>query len=168
MNQKPLIAVSRCLLGERVRYDGDCKPELQLINDMEKYFSIIGVCPEVESGLSVPRPPVRLMKVNITIRALGVEDAALDITDGLINFAETFVDKHPELCGLILKARSPSCGIGNTPIYPEGMSGDGLFATTVAQLLPDIPMINETGLLSEQEIQIFVERVEYYSINVKK
>ncbi|MCK4704942.1 MAG: DUF523 domain-containing protein, partial [Gammaproteobacteria bacterium] len=51
MANKPKIGVSRCLLGDAVRYDGQSKPCTVVIDKISEYFELIPICPEVEAGL---------------------------------------------------------------------------------------------------------------------
>ena len=60
MHEKPPIGVSRCLLGDAVRYDGESKANDTVIEQLGDLFELVPVCPEVEAGLTVPRPPVQL------------------------------------------------------------------------------------------------------------
>ena len=78
---KPKVGVSRCLLGDAVRYDGQSKPDLIVIEQLSKIFELIPVCPEVEAGLPVPRPPVQLSGSIDKPRITGRNDPQLDITD---------------------------------------------------------------------------------------
>ncbi len=54
------IGISRCLLGQRVRYDGADKYSRICNEDLAERFELVSVCPEVDAGLTVPRPPVEL------------------------------------------------------------------------------------------------------------
>ncbi|MDA3870317.1 MAG: DUF523 domain-containing protein, partial [Gammaproteobacteria bacterium] len=56
----PKIGISRCLLGDPVRYDGQSKPRTTAIDQLADHFQLIAICPEVEAGLPIPRPPVQL------------------------------------------------------------------------------------------------------------
>lgn len=161
---KPIVAVSRCLLGEKVRYDGSDKAVPKLINALSTSFSIIPVCPEVEAGLSVPRPPVKLVRAdNEAISALGRDNATLDVTLQLNNFAEHFCTLHPTLSGAILQNRSPSCGVGDTPLFsPSGesiMEVDGLFAATLRERCPGIPIAGVEQLNSILAVEEFLEMI---------
>lgn len=49
------ILVSACLLGEKCRYDGQSKP-CEAVLALSRKHNLIAVCPEVDGGLSVPRP----------------------------------------------------------------------------------------------------------------
>src|SRR2546425_13377860 len=52
------VGISACLLGEPVRYDGGHKREPFLTDVLGKHVEWVAVCPEVELGLGVPRPPI--------------------------------------------------------------------------------------------------------------
>ncbi|GAB1255644.1 hypothetical protein NBRC116494_01460 [Aurantivibrio plasticivorans] len=130
------IGISACLVGQRVRYDGDHKRFNRLLERLSHQVDWKPFCPEVEAGLGTPRPPVQLIENNKTIRALGVENKALDVTDQL---QEASIDywsqqaRHRHVSGYIFKARSPSCGRGSTPVVDHEQHilhhGDGIFAS---------------------------------------
>ena len=48
----PLVAVSSCLLGEKVRYDGTDKYCASL-SELAGQIRLVAVCPEVEIGLGI-------------------------------------------------------------------------------------------------------------------
>ena len=49
------IGVSRCLLGEKVRFDGGHKHDRYITGTLGQYFDFVPVCPETECGLGIPR-----------------------------------------------------------------------------------------------------------------
>jgi len=55
MSEKISVGISSCLLGEKVRYDGGHKLDHYLKDTLGLYVSWVPVCPEVETGLPVPR-----------------------------------------------------------------------------------------------------------------
>ncbi|MEE3143309.1 MAG: DUF523 domain-containing protein, partial [Pseudomonadota bacterium] len=55
------VAISSCLLGEEVRFNGGHKHSLVCTKELAKYFQFKSVCPEVGIGLGVPRKPIRLI-----------------------------------------------------------------------------------------------------------
>ena len=61
MKDKIKIGISSCLLGQKVRYDGGHKLDRYLTETLGKFVVWVPVCPEVESGLSVPREAMRLV-----------------------------------------------------------------------------------------------------------
>ncbi|MBW2731494.1 MAG: DUF523 domain-containing protein, partial [Deltaproteobacteria bacterium] len=52
------IAVSACLLGRAVRYDGRKKYNAIVAEVLAQEFELVELCPEDELGLGVPRPPI--------------------------------------------------------------------------------------------------------------
>ena len=83
----------------------------------------IEVCPELEAGMGVPRPPVDLVRhpdgnVRVLARCGGI-----DWTKALRESIETLEwDVFAEAVdGAILKSKSPSCGVGTATLYaPDG------------------------------------------------
>jgi uncharacterized protein YbbK (DUF523 family) len=57
---RPCIGVSACLLGQRVRYDGDHRREAFITEDLGEIFNLVPLCPEVEAGLGIPREAIHL------------------------------------------------------------------------------------------------------------
>lgn len=57
---KPKVGISACLLGRRVRYDGRDKFDPLPAEALAGRIEWVPVCPEVESGLPVPREPIQL------------------------------------------------------------------------------------------------------------
>jgi uncharacterized protein YbbK (DUF523 family) len=54
------IGVSSCLLGEKVRWNGDHKQDRYVREILGNYFEYVPVCPEMEVGMGVPRETVAL------------------------------------------------------------------------------------------------------------
>ncbi|HEB85648.1 MAG TPA: DUF523 domain-containing protein [Gammaproteobacteria bacterium] len=161
------IAVSACLLGERVRYDGAQK-RYPLIMKLAHEFELLPFCPEVAIGLGVPRAPVQLVTTSAGIRSRGVTDPSHDISDRLQAYAQLQCEILKSCAGLIFKSRSPSCGLGSTPLFNEqdeqtGQT-NGLFAAVLRDGLPDLPMLEESALVTEEEVAVFAGRVrDYYT-----
>ena len=72
MAQKKSIAISACLLGYEVRYDGVQQRNEIIIKQLVDRFKIIAVCPEVEIGLSVPREKIALHQRGMKIQLLNL------------------------------------------------------------------------------------------------
>jgi len=159
-----VVIVSRCLLGEPVRYDGSDKKSPALIEAISSLFSILPVCPEVEAGLTVPRPPIQLVREkNGLIRTQGRDDQKLDVTSQLSRFFSRFYETNHILSGAILQNRSPSCGVGDTPIFSssgeELEHGDGIFTALLREQLTAIPISTPEQLDSDTAIQTFSQAV---------
>ena len=62
MTTMPLrLGISRCLLGEEVRFDGGHKQDNFLTEVLGGHVEWVPVCPEVEAGLGTPREAMRLV-----------------------------------------------------------------------------------------------------------
>ena len=142
MNNKPYLLVSRCLLGEACRYDGksvSCPAVVQL----EKYATLIAVCPESDGGMPTPRIPSEQIGEQV------INQKGEDVTAFFRRGAEIAVEKALELKipFAILKERSPSCGTHQ--IYDGSFSGQKIGGRGVAaKMLADAGVV----LYSEEEI----------------
>lgn len=166
MTGKPKIGVSRCLLGDAVRYDGQSKPCRIVIDRLIEHFELIAICPEVEAGLPVPRPPVQLSGSIEAPRLTGRDNPALDITERMQNYCQNKIPLLGELDGFILKSRSPSCGLHSTPVFIDGQliteTASGVFARALCSAYPALPMLEETQLDSARTLNHFIESVARY------
>ena len=146
---RPRVLVSRCLLGEAVRYDGTDRRCTALAGLADR-CELLPVCPEAEAGLGVPRPPVQWMRLPDGDRLRGRDLPELDVTETLATFCRQFVNALPVIHGAVLKARSPSCGIGDVPLFDEKGEAlryiDGLFVQVLRERFPALPMIDEAGM----------------------
>ncbi len=161
------IGISRCLLGERVRYDGGHKRDTYLVSVLGKYFEWITVCPEVEIGLGIPRESIHLVETDDGIRLRSVRSGN-DVTDKMRAYASIKVKelRRLNLRGFVLKKDSPSCGMERVNIHIRAgvlkKNGRGLFAETLLHSLPLIP-VEEEGRLNDLKIrENFVERIFAY------
>ena len=163
MPDKPKIGVSRCLLGYAVRYDGQSKPCNTIINKITEYFELIPICPEVEAGLSVPRPPVQLCGDIEQPRLIGRDNPSIDITELMQNYCQTKIPELNELSGFILKSRSPSCGLHSTPVFIDDElvtnTSSGVFARTLQSAYPNLPIIEETQIESPGTLNKFIATI---------
>ena len=160
------VGVSACLLGEAVRYDGGHKRNAFLTDTFGQFVEWVPVCPEVECGLGTPREPIRLTRVNRTVRLLTVRTAR-DLTDDMDAYAATRLAElaSENLSGYVLKKDSPSCGMHVKVYDAHGVStksGRGRFAVALVERFPHLP-VEEEGRLSDPALRDnFVERVFAY------
>lgn len=166
MSRKIPIGVSSCLLGNKVRYDGGHKTNPFITNVLTNNFDFLAICPETGIGLGVPRPPIQLVEIQSQTHALGVDDKSIDVTSALTKYASQIVKEQRHLCGFILKTRSPSCGAGSTDLYnQDGIcigKTSGIFVAALQQLIPEIPVIDEESLQSQEKLAQFTEQVNSY------
>lgn len=157
---RPRIGISACLLGQPTRYDGGHKHQPTLCEALAAHLELVPLCPE--AALGIPRPPVRLVQTGNRVQALTL-DIDTDVTEQLLAFPASRRSELDRLCGFVLKARSPSCGLGSTPHFtetgePHG-TGDGLFAAFVRTHYPDVPLSDEENLQDEEKRQHFLAAV---------
>jgi len=160
---RPLVAISSCLLGENVRYDGRHKQDSCIAHYFSARVDWKPVCPEVGAGLGVPRPAVQLVGDKNQPRALGVENASLDVTDALVKYAREMLQELQDVNGYIFKCRSPSCGLTDTLLFStdgqESGFTSGVYAHVITTALPDLPVIDEQQLLDAQNRDLFMQQV---------
>jgi uncharacterized protein YbgA (DUF1722 family)/uncharacterized protein YbbK (DUF523 family) len=160
------IGISHCLLGEPVRFDGGHKKHHYITGLLKGYFEFVPVCPEVESGMSVPRPTIHLRGNPNAPRLVEVLKPEIDHTDRLHNFSKENVKLYGRLSGFILKSKSPTCGFERVKVYQEKPAqpklGQGIFARYLSEAYPLLP-IEEEGRLNDFRLrENFIERVFSY------
>lgn len=159
---RPVIGVSSCLLGQRVRYDGGHKRDAFIVEELGSRFELLPICPETAIGMGVPRPAIRLVLEVDGIHARGVDDPDLDVTALLTAFARRILPGLAHLCGYVFKARSPSCGLGSSPLFVSGhppREASGLFAAALQTALPHLPLEEEDRLRDPVLRDRFLARV---------
>jgi len=137
------LLVSACLLGTCCKYSGGdnlCPAVLAL----SKSHQLLPVCPEQLGGLPTPRPPAEIRGDRIINREGG------DVTEAFLRGARETLALAERLCckGAVLKARSPSCGVGQ--IYDGSFTGTLTAGSGVtARLLREagIPVFTEEQIL---------------------
>ena len=167
---KPRVGISRCLLGDDVRYDGTNKRS-SAVQALAGDVEWVPVCPEVEVGMGVPREPIQLVG-----HAGGVASAGEHVLlRGVHTNADWTARMHAwaharaaeliadRISGFVLKARSPSCGPAGVLVHhPDGdatASGRGLFAEALATAMPGLPLIDEEALEDPRERNRFMREV---------
>ncbi len=165
MKNKIKIGVSSCLVGEKVRWNGEHKQDRFVREDLARYFDYVPVCPEVEVGMGVPRETVALYGTLEKPRMIG-KNTRTDWTTEMRQYIKGRVNQlaGDDLCGYIFKSKSPSCGLGRVPVYTEVGSGQarhgsGLFADAFIEKFPWVPTEDE-GRLNDPKIrENFIVRV---------
>ena len=52
--QKIVIGISSCLMGQKVRFDGNPKESRYVTQELTQKFDFVPICPEIAIGLGVP------------------------------------------------------------------------------------------------------------------
>lgn len=161
------MGISRCLLGENVRYDGGHQHDRYLTDTLGNYFEYIPVCPEVEYGLPIPREALRLVGKPEDARLMTIK-TGIDHTDGMLEWAYGKLKEleKEDLCGFVFKSKSPSSGMQAVKVYgPSGMpvhKGVGVFAGAFMKRFPILP-VEEDGRLHDPVLrENFIERIFVY------
>lgn len=164
MSDKILIGISACLLGNPVRFDGGHKRCEFAIDQLSPNVQFEPICPEMAIGMPTPRPALRLVKKQQQTLLCHSSDHQVDVTDKMQQFSQQRVANLTHLCGYIVCAKSPSCGMERVKVYDENgagsrKSGVGLFTAELLRQMPWLP-IEEDGRLNDPELrENFVERV---------
>jgi len=112
------ILISACLAGDRVRYDGRRAPfETLLLTRLKQEGRLVKVCPEVNAGMKIPRPPAQIVDGSgldvLNGRARVMDHKGFDVTGFFIRGAEyaLSVARKYGIRIAVLKEKSPSCGV---------------------------------------------------------
>ncbi len=160
------IGISSCLLGQKVRYDGNHQHDSFLTGTLGRFFEWVPVCPEVAIGLGVPRPPIRLTGSPAKPRAVGIEDPDIDVTEKLAAYGRKQARVLDDISGYIFKSKSPSCGLERVKVYPfagaPAKRGRGIYADAFLAAQPWLPAEEEGRLGDPRLRENFIERVFVY------
>lgn len=146
------LAISACLLGDNVRFNGGHKASDLCMDVLAKHFEFIRVCPEVAIGLGIPRESIRLVGPAENPRALGTQTLGHDVTQALSDYGVQMAHQLADIDGYILMQKSPSCGMERVKVYQTngypGGSSAGIYVKAFAQAHPELPM-EEDGRLND-------------------
>ena len=165
---KPKIAISACLMGAEVRFNGGHKESRLCSRTLTDYFEFVTVCPEVAIGLGIPRQPIRLVGDPEHPQAVGTVQPELNVTAPLAAYGERMADELDDICGYIFMQKSPSCGLDRVKVYhangaPVDGGGRGIYAQAFCARHPDLP-VEEDGRLNDPVLrENFLTRVFAYS-----
>lgn len=151
-----VILISACLCGYNCTYRGDNNLHPVFVR-LYREGKAIPICPEQMGGLPVPRPASEIMGgdgqavVNGLARVVTRDGA--DVTDFFTRgaLATLHTAHRTGAKQAVLKARSPSCGVGT--IYDGSFSGrlrsgDGVTAALLRQ--NDIEVISDEDYLAQE------------------
>ena len=165
MDDKIKIGVSSCLLGEKVRWNGDHKQNLFVRDVLGNYFEYISICPEMEIGMGVPRETVALYGSLENPKLISKKNR-IDWTEEMKRFSKEKIKFLAEqnLSGYIFKSKSPSCGIGRIPVYSvdepgKARHGSGMFSSEFMQAFPLVPVEDEGRLYDQRLKENFIVKV---------
>ena len=105
--KKEKLLISSCLVGRKTSYKGTASYNYIVAELLKDRFEFIETCPEVEGGLSIPRPSAEKNGDKV-ITVEGV-DVTVEFQLGADKALEKALKNNIKLA--LLKGKSPSCGI---------------------------------------------------------
>jgi len=162
VGSKCTLGISACLLGQKTRYDGGHRLEQGLLDLLAGKVALMPLCPEAECGLGVPREPMQLEGNPENPRLMTIASRR-DLTDRMRTWIEQRLAAlaNEAIGGLVLKARSPSCGKQVTvhgPGIGEPAFSPGLFVRACQQRFPGLPIADEEELRDPTRLADFLKR----------
>jgi len=154
-----------CLLGHKVRYDGQHKLDRFLRDELGNFVEWVSVCPEMECGLPIPREAMRLVGDDPEAPRLLTNKNFIDMTEKMESFVKVRLEElaKEDLRGFVFKSKSPTSGMRGVKIYTEaGMPsrrGSGIFAREFMKRFPKIPVEDEGRLHDAGIRDNFIEKI---------
>ncbi|KGJ97324.1 DUF523 domain-containing protein [Colwellia psychrerythraea] len=148
------ILISACFLGQRVRYNGEIKSFTNpTLEKWRQEGRLVAICPEVISGLPVPRAPAEINPK--TNKVITIEN--IDVTKQFNYGAKQALDlcKKHKIKFALLKESSPSCG--SQVIYDGSFSQQKIAGEGVTTKL-----LRQHGIMvfSEDTIALLAEQIK--------
>lgn len=144
---KKLALVSLCLLGVDCRYNGKNKKMKHLDKLLEKYVPI-PFCPEQVGGLPTPRPASFFIdgdgEAVLKGEARIVNEKGEDVTSYFLKGCQEAVKliRLLNIDTVILKDRSPACGVEYIWIGDSCVEGKGVLKAILERLNFKVEIIN--------------------------
>ncbi len=157
------LGVSSCLLGQAVRYDGGHARDPFVDATLGKWVKWLPICPEVESGMSTPRPAIHLVQEDSS-QTLVAKSTGEDFTERMQSYAQSKTEQLGALDGYVLKKGSPSCGLERIRVYRanghvRSRDARGMFAKQLTDRWPLLP-VEEDGRLNDPKLrENFIEQI---------
>jgi uncharacterized protein YbgA (DUF1722 family)/uncharacterized protein YbbK (DUF523 family) len=164
MRETIKFGISSCLLGEKVRWNGEHKLDRFLTDTLGRFVEYVPVCPEVECGFSTPREPFHLEGDPDSPR-LVTSRTKQDHTNRMIQWSQKRVSEleTEDLCGFVFKRNSPSSGMERIRVYDkQGVpvkKGVGIFARVFMDHFPLLPVEDDGRLHNPKLRENFIERI---------
>ncbi|MGE9550809.1 YbgA family protein [Erwinia amylovora] len=165
MSEKIPVGISACLLGDNVRFDGGHKRCAFATDELSPFMRYVPTCPEMAIGLPTPRPALRLTEMaDGEVELCFSNGRGTPVTEEMQDYSVQRIASLHHLCGYIVCAKSPSCGMERVRVYqPDNnnnrKAGIGVFTRELMNQMPWLP-VEEDGRLHDPVLrENFVERV---------
>lgn len=160
------IAVSGCLLGEKVRFDKGHKRDAFIMDELSAYAEYISFCPE-HLAFGSPRPSIRMVRDDEKLKIIS-NKTGVNLTDELLDASNHELQKikSENIRAIIFKSKSPTCGMMSSKVYLENGfadgKDDGVFASLCKKKFGYLPMEEEGRLCDPWLRENFVMQLFAY------
>ena len=166
------IAISQCLTGDRVRWDGSDFAAGFPSGLSQTWIEFVPICPEVGIGLGVPRIPIRLVQSGGEVNAVDTTPDRNNYTSELADYVTSIAPMLEDVSGFILTERSPSCGLHGVKLYEPGTdrfrrNGTGIFAASLRSHYPNLPLADSGDLSAGSSTDLFLRRAVFHYVFVR-
>ncbi|MDY0326949.1 MAG: DUF523 and DUF1722 domain-containing protein [Arcobacteraceae bacterium] len=163
------LAISACLNGENCTFSASNNNDDFVKKALSKYFEFYNFCPELPI-LGAPRETLRLINIEGNIRAIS-NKTSRDFTDQLQDESFKIIEdikSDPLIYGIILKSKSPTCGMERVKVYtPDGMpdfkTDVGILAKELQKSFPLLPIEENNRLIDPWLRENFMMQVFAYA-----
>lgn len=163
------VLVSSCLLAKKVRYNAtDVKAKdisfTLIVNKWLADNRVISICPEVDAGMSIPRPSAEIFRgdgMDVWLNETTVyENSGKDVTasfkQGATNALKICIKHNIKVA--VLTENSPSCG--SRYVYDGSFSGkkiEGVGVTTALLQQNGIIVFNQNDIIKAHHYLLTLE-----------
>jgi len=158
------LGISGSLLGDSVLNKGKYKGDRFVKDTLGQFVEYVPVYPEEECGLKEVWEALRL-EGDVRAPRLKNPESGEDLTERVVRWARQKAREleGENLCGFVLKSRSPISGMERVHVYADDGSrrkdGVGLFASILIDHFPLLP-VEEDGRLHDPGLrENFIERI---------
>ncbi|QOG11329.1 YbgA family protein [Arcobacter sp. FWKO B] len=163
------LAISACLNGENCTFSASNNNDEFIRKYLNKHFEFFHFCPEVNI-LGAPRETVRLVNFEGNIRVISNKNS-IDFTDQLVSESQKIIEqiKHNnDICGVILKSKSPTCGMERVKVYmpsgiPDIKPDMGILTKELKKYFPLLPIEENNRLIDPWLRENFVMQIYAYN-----
>lgn len=161
------LAISACLVGQAVRYDGTHKAS-PLHNVLAEHAALHPICPEVAIGLGIPRPPIEQRWLKGQLQIVQVDAWQHNSSQALAQYAARIATQCQQngISGYVLMQKSPSCALTSGRVYAgaeeTSRTAPGYFVRHLQGLLPHLPMQEAQALAAPNLLAGFLLQAQVH------
>lgn len=163
--KKPLVLISSCILGNKVRFNGGHTQQDWIVNVLGKYVDFYPVCPEMSMGMGTPREQIHVeyKKGEIpTLVGRSGKDYRREMNELKNDYLQNLLEQ--DFDGVIMQGKSPSCGIErikhlNQDTGIPDKAEAGVFGQFFMDHLPLTPIFDSGRLHNWEQRHIFLSQL---------